>query len=96
MDGNAPETLAFAIRGPIVPTDLTGLCERVCSLLRATGAAVAICDVRGVEPDALTVDALARLQLGARRHGCRVHLRGASRELLDLVAFMGLTDVLAA
>lgn len=55
---------------------------------------LALCDVRGVEPDAVTVEALARLQLAARRHGCRVRLLHASRELLDLVAFMGLRDVL--
>jgi hypothetical protein len=50
--------------------------------------------VRGVDADAVTVDALARLQLAARRHGCRVRLRRASRELGELVAFMGLEDVL--
>jgi len=44
--------------------------------------------------DAVTVDALARLQLAARGYGCRVRLRNASAELLDLVAFMGLEDVL--
>ena len=49
----------------------------------------------GVEPDAVVVDALARLQLAARRTGCQVRLRNASRELLELVAFMGLCDVLA-
>jgi hypothetical protein len=42
----------------------------------------------------VTVDALARLQLGARRHGCQVRLRNASTELLELVAFMGLENVL--
>ena len=42
----------------------------------------------------MTVDALARLQLAARRHGCQVRLRHASTELLELVAFMGLSDVL--
>jgi ABC-type transporter Mla MlaB component len=52
------------------------------------------CDVDGVEPDAVTVDALARLQLAAQRHGCRVHLCNASAALLELVDFMGLTDVL--
>jgi hypothetical protein len=40
------------------------------------------------------VEALARLQLVARRIGCQVRLRGASGELLELVAFMGLSDVL--
>ena len=90
----APETTLFAIRGPIAREDLPGLCDRVCSLLERTGAGVALCDVRGVEPDAVVVDALARLQLGAKRHGCQVRLRGASRELRELVDFMGLTDVL--
>ena len=50
--------------------------------------------IAGVAPDAVTVDALARLQLAARHYGCRVRLRHASCQLLDLVAFMGLTDVL--
>ena len=52
------------------------------------------CDLRGVLPDAVIVDALARLQLAARRHGCRLRLCNASKELLELVAFMGLAEVL--
>ena len=55
---------------------------------------IALCDVCDVETDAVTVDALARLQLAARRHGCQVRLRGASDALRDLVAFMGLQNVL--
>jgi len=94
MAARAPHTCAFAISGPIVRADLPGLCERVCALLERSGAGVALCDVSGVEPDAVTVDALARLQLAARRHSCRVRLRHASAELLELLAFMGLRDVL--
>jgi ABC-type transporter Mla MlaB component len=97
LDGVAPthpRTFAFSIRGPIERSDLSGLCDRVCALLGSSGAEVAHCDVRGVEPDAVTVEALARLQLGARRHGCRVRLRNASDDLLALVALMGLSDVL--
>ncbi len=94
MGAAAPETVAFAIRGPIDRGDLPGLCDRVCTLLQANPAGVVLCDVRGVEPNAVTVDALARLQLAARRSSCQVRLRGASDELLDLVAFMGLGDVL--
>jgi hypothetical protein len=87
--------LDFSVYGPIARADLPGLCSRVCGLLASRdGAPFAYCDVSGVEPDAVTVDALARLQLAARRHGCRVRLRNASRELLQLVAFMGLEDVL--
>jgi ABC-type transporter Mla MlaB component len=94
MTAPAPRTIAFAVRGPIARADLPGLCERVCGLLQGSGAAVAFCDVSGVEPDCVTVDALARLQLAARRNGCQVRLRDASSELLELVAFMGLRDVL--
>jgi ABC-type transporter Mla MlaB component len=94
MGAPAPQTVDFAIRGPIARADLPGLCDRVCALLGESGAGVVLCDVRGVEPDAVTVDALARLQLAARRYACRVRLRHASDELLELVAFMGLSEVL--
>jgi ABC-type transporter Mla MlaB component len=93
--GRPPAALAFAVTGPIRREDLPGLCARVCALLddnRETE--VAYCDVRDVGVTAGTVDALARLQLAARHHGCRIRLRNASAELLDLVAFMGLEDVL--
>lgn len=92
MGATAPRTVA--IRGPITRADLPGLCERICRSLGESPASVVLCDVYGVEPDAVTVDALCRLQLGARRHRCRIRLRNASRELRELVAFMGLTYVL--
>ena len=94
MAATAPRTIGFAVRGPIERADLPGLCKRVCALLEESGAEVAVCDVSGVEPDAVTVEALARLQLAARKHRCRVRLRYASSDLVDLVAFMGLADVL--
>ena len=94
MGIDAPRTIAFAIGGPITRADLPRLCERVCALLEKRDASVAVCDVSGIDPDAVTVDALARLQLAARRYGCRVHLRNAGDELRELVAFMGLRDVL--
>ena len=94
MSSESGRRLDFSIRGPIARSDLPGLCDRVCRLLGRTTPEVAVCDVRLVDPDAVTVDALARLQLAARHHGCRVHLRHASSELRELVAFMGLEDVL--
>ena len=95
MAARAPQEVAFAIRGPIARTDLPGLCDRVCALLAESGAQVAFCDVESVRSDAVTVDALARLQLAARHHGCQVRLRGAAGELRALIAFMGLDAVLA-
>ena len=84
----------FAIRGPIAREDVPGLSGRVCAALRAHGPGETRCDVARVEPDAVTVDALARLQLAAGRLGCRVRLENASPQLRELIAFMGLQDVL--
>jgi ABC-type transporter Mla MlaB component len=96
MATSPPRTITFAIWGPIEREDMPGLSARVCGLLVRSGASVAHCDVSGVAADAVTVDALARLQLAARRHRCMILLRGASDELRDLVAFMGLADVLTS
>ncbi len=94
MGAPAPPTVAFRIHGPIAREDLPGLCDRVCALLAGSRAEVAVCEVCDIEPDAVTVDALARLQLAARRSGCQVRLRGASPELCALIDFMGLSDVI--
>jgi len=90
----APTEPAFSIRGPIARSDLPGLCDRVCALLARSGPGEVRCDVSGVEPDAVVVDALARLQLAAARRGCRVRLANASEGLRELVELLGLTDVL--
>jgi ABC-type transporter Mla MlaB component len=87
--------VSFAITGPITREDLPGLCKRVRSVLDESRAVVR-CDVAGVEPDAVTVDALARLQLAARRRGCEVRLCNACDDLIELVELMGLTNVLPA
>ena len=89
-------TASMAIRGPLTRRDLPGLYIRVCSLLDAHRGAVIRCDVGEVATDAVAIEALARFQLGARRHGCMVRLENAGAELVDLIAFMGLGDVLAA
>jgi hypothetical protein len=91
---SAPETVAFAIRSPIARADLPGLCARACRLMDRTLANVVRCDVTAVAADAVTVEALARLELGLRRRGRHAQFRGASSELLELIHFMGLGDVL--
>ena len=93
MATSGRQAVAFAIRGPIRRADLPGLCDRVCALLAESGETVR-CDVDGIEPDAVTVDALARLQLAAKRRGCTVVLECASPELLEIVQLMGLDRVL--
>jgi hypothetical protein len=56
--------------------------------------ATIVCDVRSVVPDGAALDALARLQLNARRLGLELLLRNASSELQALIAFAGLDQVL--
>ena len=89
----APRMLAFAVRPPLARADLPGLCDRVCALLAEGEVDVVLCDVTGVAGDAVALDALARLQLAARRGGCRVRLRNPSAELRELLRFAGLRDV---
>ena len=53
-----------------------------------------VCDLSGARPTAATVDSLARLALMLRREGSRLVLRQVTPELIELIAFMGLTEVL--
>ena len=94
MAANDSTPASFTITGPIERADLGGLTARICALLERTHCESLMCETRGVDADAVAVDALARLQLAASRHGCQIRLRGASSELLELIAFMGLEDVL--
>jgi ABC-type transporter Mla MlaB component len=88
-------TLIFVIAAPIVPADVPALCEHMRLALEKHPVRAVICDVAALrQPDAATVDALARLQLTARRLGHRVQLHSASRELRELIAFIGLSAVL--
>lgn len=92
----APRTCALTIAAPLARADLPGLFARTCALLGSGGVEQLCCEVSGVAADAVAVDALARLALAARRAGASVRLSGASEELLALVAFVGLADVLHA
>lgn len=73
---------------------MPALCGRLSALLCDGGVHIAIFDVGESDANAVTLDALARLQLVARRHGCPVRLRCASPELRSLIAFAGLADIL--
>ncbi|PKT71988.1 hypothetical protein CW362_16345 [Streptomyces populi] len=87
MDSVKPAVLVLP--GLVTRDEVPRLCEAVRTLLGTTGAGVVVCDVAGLGPPGLTaVDALARMELAARRAGGRIRLRGpdpALRALLDLV-----------
>jgi hypothetical protein len=94
MPSVRPTTVVFAVAGPMARADLPAICGDVAALLEATGADVALCDVGALPADAVAIDALARIQLAARRMGRQVVLRHAADDLCDLLAFIGLTGLL--
>lgn len=82
------------IGGHLARGDVAAFCEHVCGLLAGCAGDPVICDVGFVVgPDAVTVEAMARLQLAVGRLGRRVALRHASLELRDLLGLMGLGRV---
>ena len=87
--------LVLAIRGPLSRGDLPGLYARVCAHLSALPAGDVRCEVSNLAANAIALEALARLQLAARRNGQRVVLAGVSEELRSLVELVGLSEVLA-
>jgi anti-anti-sigma regulatory factor len=83
------------IGGRITPAGVPELCERARELCEGGDTDVVVCDVAAlVDPDAASVDALARLQLTLRRLGCRIVLWRVADALRNLVALMGLAEVL--
>ena len=94
MPSARPTTVVFAVAGPIARADLPAICGHIAALLEATGADVALCDVGALPADAVAIDALARINLAARRMGRQVVLRHAGDDLRDLVAFVGLAGAL--
>ncbi|MGK5741636.1 STAS domain-containing protein [Micromonospora sp. URMC 103] len=91
----APTEIFFPVGPAVTRADVPALCADLADLLRGRGPGVVTCDVAGVtRPDVVTVEALARLGLTARRHGWRLLVRDAGPGLLRLVGLLGLTDVL--
>lgn len=81
----------LVVSDPLTLVDGPRLCDELVARISAVGATEAVCDVRGlVRPGLAAVDALARLRLVARRHGCRLLIAGAHRELLTLLEVAGL------
>jgi ABC-type transporter Mla MlaB component len=86
----------FVVRATITRTDIPALCTCLADLLRGRPGDVVMCDVAAVDrPDVVTVEAVARLRMTARRHGSRLVVTGAGPDLLLLFGLLGLTDLLA-
>jgi ABC-type transporter Mla MlaB component len=89
----AADRPVLRIHGPLRREDLPGLYDRACAQFGRLRGCVLTVDVTGVAADAVSVDALARLQLAGRRHGWRIAVRGADAALSELIALMGLEGV---
>ena len=88
-------TTTFTLHGLVDRAEIPALCERLRTMLARDGAGPVVFDIRSLEgPDAATVEALARLQLTALRSGRRIRLRNACGELQDLLALVGLVELL--
>ncbi|MFG2650130.1 STAS domain-containing protein [Streptomyces sp. NPDC048436] len=88
----AIEPAALTLTGTLDREATRRLCEEARTLLRATGADVLVCDVADLGPPVLAaIDALARLQLTARRAGGRIRLRDPAPHLTELLHLVGLS-----
>ncbi len=87
--------VVLVIGNALLPEDVPALCERARAMLERDAERVVECDVRAlVDADVATIDALAQLQLHVRRLGGRIRLKGACRELEELIELAGLCEVL--
>jgi hypothetical protein len=68
--------------------------SRLFSYMAVPRSSTIVCDVGALPPEAAAVEALARLQLAARRVGLEIRLSRVSSELRELLVFCGLEDVL--
>jgi len=81
----------LTLPAPFGLADMPALLDRAERLLQEGHDTPLECDVADMrEPDLATVEALARIELTATRMGGGICLRGASVELLELLAFCGL------
>ncbi len=91
-------TISFAIGGALARADIPSLCADLGATLRGRDGGVVVCDVTAVTcPDVVTVEALARLLLTARRHGWRLVVSdggGGSETLRQLTDLLGLANAL--
>ena len=97
QDSRAARVAVLALVGAVTRADIPGLCARLSDRLDVSAVVVVVCDVGAlVGPDVAALDALARLELIARRRGARLALHRASAELLELVALAGLSRAMPA
>jgi ABC-type transporter Mla MlaB component len=90
-----PGAILVDLDGPVARGDALALCRQLERRLAKQRTGGVICDVATLsQPDLATLDALARMQLTARRCGARLQLQGATPGLIGLLALTGLAEAL--
>ncbi|MBP0457945.1 STAS domain-containing protein [Streptomyces montanisoli] len=94
------ERIVLILAGPLTAGSAPRACaELAARAVRGESGGAPLVEVRvglAVRADLAAVEALARLRLTARRHGCELVVRGASAELVALLHALGLGRVLLA
>jgi len=83
-----PRSVVVRIRAT-TPEARRALCATVRRLASRGDVDVVTCDCRDAVANLDAIDALARLQVTARRLGGRIRLRAAPQELAQLIDFVG-------
>ncbi len=95
----SPTTGMLVLASPCVHGDVARLVERLAAVILTCDAPTIACDAHDLPASLVSVEALARLQLAARRRDRRIRLDRVSPELqrlLELVGLAGVVSVAAA
>jgi ABC-type transporter Mla MlaB component len=91
---SARQTICVAVRPHLAREEVRALGEQLVRRLSEGDVAEVQVDVSSVRrPDVVHIDALARIQLVARRQDSRVRLIGPCPRLLELLVLVGLEDM---
>src|SRR5918995_7337200 len=86
VDRSSRRAIGVVVHPQLARDEVRGLAEQLVHQLSEGDVAEVLVDVSSVRtPEVVYVDALARLQLTARRHGTRVRLIGPCSRLLELL-----------
>jgi hypothetical protein len=94
LSAPSPPDTSLVLSGSVQPAQIPMLCDRLGDLVAGGAAGLVVCDVSRVVVNLDAVEALARLELAARRLGTRITIFGASSQLDGLIASCGLVGVL--
>jgi anti-anti-sigma regulatory factor len=90
-----PRTIVVVVPASLDSSSARRLHEHAADLIERVQPEVITCDVAAaIEPDLLTLEVLARLQLAARRAGRSIRLEHAPPALVALIEFTGLSCAL--